>query len=330
MEKLISIIMPVFNAGMFLAPCLDSILNQTDLNWELIAINDSSTDGSLEILETYARKHEKIKVLTQKKLGIVAALRNGYSQAKGDLITRMDADDLMPKDKLKLLRKHCDPGEIATGKVKYFSDGQVGLGFQNYERWINNTMESREWYSEMYKECIIPSAGWLIERVDFESIGGFDSEMLPEDYDLCFRMLGSDLSITPVHEIIHLWRDHENRTSRNDPTYFPLAYYNIKVQNFLKIHRDTSKNLLLWGAGRKGKVIAKELLKRDIKFTWATSNEKKHGVHIYGHVVVDLEREDLTSQQTIIGISSPIDKLQIYTVLREKKLKEVEDYFWFC
>ena len=65
----VSLIMPVYNVGKYLAECLDSIINQTYKNFELIAVNDGSTDNSLAILEDFAKKDKRIKVITQKNAG---------------------------------------------------------------------------------------------------------------------------------------------------------------------------------------------------------------------------------------------------------------------
>ena len=97
--------MPVKNAGTYLKPCLDSILAQTYTNWELIAVNDGSTDGSAEVVSKYANENSNIHVVDSEGKGIVAALRNGYGLSSGEWIHRMDSDDLMPAEKLQLLIK---------------------------------------------------------------------------------------------------------------------------------------------------------------------------------------------------------------------------------
>ncbi|MFT5305150.1 MAG: glycosyltransferase involved in cell wall biosynthesis, partial [Chitinophagales bacterium] len=100
---LISIIMPVKNAGPFLEACLDSIQNQSYKNYELIAINDHSSDNSLEILHNYVHCFASLLVLNNNGLGIIDALKTGYAAQNGQFITRMDADDSMPPKKLEYL-----------------------------------------------------------------------------------------------------------------------------------------------------------------------------------------------------------------------------------
>src|SRR3990167_2794091 len=98
-SKLISVVMPVYNAGEFLVDAIESIRNQTYTNWELIAVNDGSTDRSLSILKRYARRDKRIKIINlSPNKGLATALNAGLTRAKGFYFARMDADDIsMPK-----------------------------------------------------------------------------------------------------------------------------------------------------------------------------------------------------------------------------------------
>ena len=111
-NPLISILMPVKNAGLFLDECLNSILEQSYSKWELIAVNDNSTDNSLNLLNIHAKKDKRIKVLKNKGKGIIDALRSAYKQSQGEFISRMDADDLMAVDKLKVLKNNIPGGNL--------------------------------------------------------------------------------------------------------------------------------------------------------------------------------------------------------------------------
>lgn len=117
-QPLISIVMPVRNAEAFLSNCLDSILNQTHTNWELLALDDHSTDKSLHILRSYQKKDKRIKVFSNKKqLGVSKTANKLIKKAQSKWIARMDADDIMlPKRlefQLKTLQKH--PSVIVLG-----------------------------------------------------------------------------------------------------------------------------------------------------------------------------------------------------------------------
>jgi glycosyltransferase involved in cell wall biosynthesis len=323
--------MPVKNAEPYLRPCLESIASQSNADWELIAVNDGSEDRSETILLEFASNRPNVQVINNKGTGIVDALKLAYAYSNGDYVHRMDADDIMPVNKLKMMLDAWRPNSIVTGKVKYFSDKWlVSLGFQNYESWLNRLMDSENIWQDVYMECTLPSPAWLMHRDDFESLGAFNSDLLPEDYDLCFRVYKSGLKVIHLKNIIHLWRDSQNRTSRKLPVYFPMAYYPLKVHYFLDIDRNSEKPLLVWGAGKKGKRMAQLLKDRSQYFLWATANEKKIGADIYGTIIQDINALNLVDYQIIIAVSSPEDKPKIQLQLNSFGVTKSKDYFWFC
>lgn len=329
--KLISILMPVKNAGEFLKPCIDSIINQTFSDWELIAVNDGSTDGSDAVLKRYEMQDQRITTFDSVGIGIVDALRAAFSTSRGEVIHRMDADDLMPSSKLEKLLVNLENGSLSTGRVKYFRDDQVvGEGFRNYENWLNSVWKSGNGWKDVYIECPIASPAWLMYRQDFERIGGFSSELMPEDYGLAFRVLEYGLKVNFLDEVVHLWRDSSERTSRNEKKYFPTAYYPLKVKYFLKLSYDKTKPLLLWGAGKKGKQVAKLLLDREIDFQWVTNNENKLQVPIYNIRLKRSSEVDVSNSQSILVISGPKDKEDVAANFINKNLVLGKDYFWFC
>jgi len=95
----VSVLMPVYNAQDFLAEAIECILAQTFTDWELICVDDGSTDASLAILHTYADRHASIRVITRPNTGIVGALNDGLDLASGEYIARMDADDWCENDR---------------------------------------------------------------------------------------------------------------------------------------------------------------------------------------------------------------------------------------
>lgn len=330
-EKYVSIIMPMKNTERYVEECILSIINQSYPYWELIIVNDHSTDKSVDIIQKIIRGEHRISLINNDLHGIINALKKGYSASIYSLIHRMDADDIMPVNKLKLLIEHWREGAIVTGQVQYFSnEWLVGLGFQNYQRWINELMVQGNLWQDIYMECPIPSPAWLIHKEDFEKIGGFNSDLLPEDYDLCFRAYKHHIKTICISEVVHKWRDSQNRTSRKLPIYFPMNYYALKVHYFLEIDYNPQKRLLLWGAGKKGKRIAQLLLEKSTPHDWYTDNCKKQGVRIGN---IELEKEfpiNINDYQLIIAVSSPEEKPSIQYILNENNLKKGEDYFWFC
>lgn len=93
MAPKISIIVPVYNVEKYLSTCLDSLINQTLKDIEIICINDGSTDNSLNILNEYVKKDERIKIISQENQGLSMARNNGLKEAKGEYISFIDSDD---------------------------------------------------------------------------------------------------------------------------------------------------------------------------------------------------------------------------------------------
>src|SRR5579871_2870885 len=90
----VSVLLPVYNGERFLAAAVRSVLEQTFSDFELIAIDDGSTDGSRAILEDFARRDARVRVISRPNSGIVGALNDALAQARGEFAARMDADDL--------------------------------------------------------------------------------------------------------------------------------------------------------------------------------------------------------------------------------------------
>ena len=308
-NPLISILMPVKNAAPYIEECIQSIIEQTFTNWELIAINDHSTDSSENIIRKHSALDTRIKLHHNIDSGIINALKLAYSKSNGSFITRMDADDIMNPNKLSALLNHLQvkgKGWVVTGCVKYFSSKkQLNEGYQQYENWINALTKKENNYTEIYKECVIPSPCWMLNKDDLDKIGGFNSSIYPEDYDLAFRMYYGGIQITGVKDVLHLWRDYPERTSRNDPNYSNNAFPLIKTHYFLKHELKNNEDLILWGAGKKAKAIAKIFIEKKVIFRWITNNPKKIGKHIYGQKIINTDNILISdNSQVIIAIAS--------------------------
>tara|TARA_B110000902_G_scaffold3835_1_gene4415 strand:+ start:3144 stop:4148 length:1005 start_codon:yes stop_codon:yes gene_type:complete len=328
----VSIITPVKNGAQFLVECLDSIVNQTHQNWELLIVNDSSTDETQSILEEYAQQDNRIVVSQNKGKGIIDALITGYEKSAGEFITRMDADDIMTPNKLELLTKKLiekGKGYLATGFVNYFSETELGQGYFNYQEWLNGLSQTESNFDNIYKECVIPSPCWMVFREDFEASGGFNSNLYPEDYELTFRFYKQELKMVAVKEVIHHWRDYATRTSRTDSNYADNYFIQLKLNYFLELDYDNSRELELWGAGKKGKEVARFLIEKGIEFDWLSNNDKKIGKEVYGVILKDsISALEIGTPQILIAVGSMDYNREIKKALNSKNLKPNIDYFF--
>ena len=136
---MISIIVPVYNVASYLPQCLDSLVNQTYRDIEIICVNDGSTDGSLAILQEYAQKDERIKVIDQPNQGLSGARNTGNLHARGEWTMYVDSDDWVDT--------HCC--ETLIHEVTASTD----LCFFNYTR--------------EFKKCSVPQFIYKKDRIDF-------------------------------------------------------------------------------------------------------------------------------------------------------------------
>lgn len=331
-NPLISILIPFKNTEAFITECVNSILKQSYTNWELLIVDDNSTDSSYKMVNAFA--DDRITLLKNNGSGIIDALRLAFKSSKGDLITRMDSDDVMTTNKLEVLaggllkygKKH-----VALGLVNYFAKTGVKDGYKNYEIWLNTLTKTGANYSEIYKECVIPSPCWMVYRDDLIACNAFNPNTYPEDYDLAFRFYKQGFKCIPCGEILHNWRDYSSRASRTDAHYAENHFIPLKLNYFLELDFNPNKTLVLWGAGNKGKTIAKYLIKKEIPFDWICDNPNKIGHNIYGKVLKSVVvLKQVKNTQSIITVANKTAQIEILAHLKKLDKKNIEDYVFFC
>ena len=329
-ENLISIVMPAKNAEQFIGETIHSIRAQTHRNWELIAVDDHSEDATPSILREISQKDPRIKLYPNEGQGILPALQTAVKHIRGAFITRMDADDIMPEDRLSLqldLLKKSGRGNVCTGPVKYFTTAkEQGNGFKKYETWLNSLCKNNNHYAHIYKECVIPSPAWLMYTSDFNEVGGFDGLEYPEDYDFVFRLYEAGITTVSTRDVVLHWRDHPARASRNLEQYRDQTFFKLKWKWFKKLDWKPERPLVLYGAGPKGKKLAREIIDTDMPFIWVSGNSKKTGHYIYDTLVQpETTVHELDKPQIIVAISSPASLRTL-----SKKLREMDSVYYFC
>lgn len=125
-SPVISVILPVYNAEKYVAEAVESILSQSFTDFELILIDDGSTDGSLNILRRYAARDQRIFLISRENMGLVATLNEGIDIAKGEFIARMDADDIAVPERFRLQHDLLTSGryDICGAAVQCFGQNE--------------------------------------------------------------------------------------------------------------------------------------------------------------------------------------------------------------
>lgn len=214
---LISVVMPVYNEQRYLAQALDSVLNQTYQNIELVVVDDGSVDGTKEILARYEKADQRLRVYSQINSGISNALNKGVKLARGDYIARMDADDVCRPDRLKLqiaflLENELD---IVGGGINRFNDSQNKLKYYPLD---NAAVKSAILvWDEAFAHPAVLVSKKLLKKYNYISF--FDGI---EDMHLWMQMaLDSDIKMGNVPSVVLDYRRHnEQVTKKKDKSWF--------------------------------------------------------------------------------------------------------------
>ncbi|MBT8272252.1 MAG: glycosyltransferase family 2 protein, partial [Bacteroidia bacterium] len=202
---------------------------------------------------------------------------------------------------------------------------------RSYEQWLNRLTETGQNYSEIYKECVIPSPCWMIYREDLIKSGAFEPDRYPEDYDLTFRFYANRMTCIPCSEVLHHWRDYASRTSRTHEHYSQNYFLDIKLHYFLKLDHQKNRPLVIWGAGFKGKSIAKSLIEFEIPFDWICDNPNKIGRKIYDKPLKPFKYlASVNDPQSIITVANAEAQIEIRAYLADQHMQPMQDYFFFC
>jgi glycosyltransferase involved in cell wall biosynthesis len=263
----VSILLPCRDAAPYLPDTIASIQAQSFQNIEIIAIDDGSTDETPAILAAWAAEDPRVTVIRQEAAGIVPALQRAVGVSRGDILVRMDADDVAYSTRIgkqvELLDEN--PGIGACGTlVRYFPRQDVQGGAQRYEAWINTLIEHDDIVRDIFVECPIAHPTLAIRRSVLEQVGGYRDEEWPEDYDLVFRMWRGGVRMAKVPEVLLRWRERPDRTSRSHERYSEDAFRRCKVHYLKAALLNGHEGVVVWGAGPVGKAFALELRQQDV------------------------------------------------------------------
>lgn len=161
----ISVIIPVYNNEMYICRCLDSVLMQTYTNYEIIIIDDGSTDGSGAICDQYQKNHKNIHVIHQRNMGLASSRKTGIENANGKYVTFIDSDDYVSRELLEYLYNYIEDYDIITcaHTVISASKERAKIPFKEEYRDIQNTEQMiRMFFEEKYIEA--SAWGKLVKR----------------------------------------------------------------------------------------------------------------------------------------------------------------------
>ncbi len=213
----ISVLMPVYNAQRYLAQAVESILQQTFGDFEFLIVNDGSTDRSLKILQHYAKRDDRIRLISRPNAGYLSALNTMLHLAQGEFIARMDADDIaMPErfaHQVEFLRQH--PDVVCIGGAQEMID-EAGWFLYHYLA-AEEDAEIQRLALAGITPINHPSA--MMRRLAVLQVGGYDpSTYLAEDLDLWLKLgeIGklANLSETTIKYRLHSYSESERKQTQ--------------------------------------------------------------------------------------------------------------------
>ena len=268
---LISILLPVYNAQQFLEDCLRSIQHQSYRNFEVVMVDDGSTDNSPRILSEFAQQDSRFRVLPlSKNGGIVAALNHGLKNCHGEWIARMDADDIMQPQRLEIQRQYCadhPETDVLGAKVSIFrDDSELTVGQKRYRDWSNSLLTDAEIKREIFAESPIMHPTFFLRRAYYQEITGYHDNPWAEDYDFLLRAYINKARFAKNPEVLVDKRDSPTRLARTDARCKRKAMFRAKAHYFAEKQwfKDDQATLIA-GSGSSGRMACNALVKKGVK-----------------------------------------------------------------
>ena len=288
----VSIILPVRNAAQTLGPALESLQHQTFTDFEIVAIENGSTDDTATVLAQFSSREPRLRVLTLPSPGLPQALNAGLAAARGELIARMDADDeaLPRRLELSVAALEADAGLSGVGTQVEITrhDRPVSPNLQRYQQWLNSLTTPELLFRERYLESPLCHPSVLIRRTALEAMNGWRAGPFPEDWDLWLRLLESGHSLRAIEPVLLRWKDHDRRATREDPRYSERAIVTLKAEHLMK--RFAGQPVSICGAGRVGRQLVRLFNAQSLKVSELFSVNPRHqGQQIHGARVLHFD-----------------------------------------
>jgi len=323
-------VLPFYNAASTLDEAVRSIRNQTLSEWELLLFDDGSLDESPEIANRFAQEDARIHVMKSHHVGFVEALRISCDAARGELIARMDADDVSCPERLakQVMLVRNRPGVALCGTSVFPLGKRLGSGRVRYERWLNALITPEDMVRDLFVECPVAHPTFLMRRADLYAVGGYVDRGWAEDYDLVMRLWEAGKGLAKVPEPLLGWRDEPSRLSRRDPRYSLRSFRNLKRHYLFSTYLAGRTQFYQWGAGEVGKLWLREWGRR-APCAVVDINPRKIGRMIHGTPVIGQEElPGPRSTFTIVAVGAPNARMQIRGWFGRRGYKELEDYLF--
>ena len=300
--------MPCYNASGTVARAISSIQSQTFSSWELIVIDDGSTDDSADIIAKLAKNEPRIHLESRNHQGVVAATNHGLAMARGRLIARMDADDVSRPDRLArqvdTLTSHPELGAVSC-LAHFAGNTATAAGYAHHVKWANECLSSEQIELNRFIDLPVPHPTLMFRQLLLGLYGDYSDGVFPEDYEIVLRWISHKIKIGKINEVLFDWYDPPTRLSRNDNRYDMAAFHACKapyLAQAIAASGCADRELWIAGAGRPARKCA-----RPLEDVWKQASgfididPRKIGRVIHGSPVVSLDDLPCIQQAVIVS-----------------------------
>ena len=258
---LLTIIVPVYNVEQYLSKCLDSLLSQDIVadHYEIIVVNDGSTDNSLTIAEEYAQKYQNIKVITQKNRGLGGARNTGIRHATGKFLWFVDSDDYIESNVLRELLDFTEQKNIEILRFNYEAVRENGSIIAKKNNSLHSIVYSKDIVTG--EEFLSKQLGWACYVVmflfDTEFIKKnefyFDENIYFEDVEWLVKVLLTTKKICSLNKVVYYYLQRVGSITQSVSVEKKEKVYKDKlyILSFLQLMttKTTDKNVKKWLSG---------------------------------------------------------------------------------
>jgi glycosyltransferase involved in cell wall biosynthesis len=285
----VTVILPARNAGQTIDLALSSVLGQTFDDFEVLALDDGSTDDTAARMQAWRARDARVRVVSTGGLGLIGALNLGLQHALGELIARMDADDeSLPtrfEKSVAALDAHPDWAGVGTGVEIVRADRPPSPNLQAYGRWLSSLTSPELVFRDRFIESPLCHPSMTLRRRALVDAGGWRDGPFPEDWELWLRLLERGEKLSCLPEVLHRWTDHDRRLTRTDARYALERHLSLKADYVSRVLKG--RPVTLWGATDTGRALSKALTANGLTVVrFVELNAKKIGQTIHGVPVI--------------------------------------------
>ena len=345
----VSVVMPVRDALPYLDEAVESVLGQTLPDLELVAVDDGSSDGSLDRLRAWHERDPRVRLLSSRGTGIVSALNLGIRAAGSSLVARMDADDVCAPDRLAVQVERMEAMRLdVVGSGAWMVSADPLPGLEAYHRWVASLTDPEAVSlgclveSPLVHSSVLARRDLLLshpyrtagEAILAPGIPPHDGSTWPEDYDLWLRLIRAGGRIANVPRPLVGVRSHPSRSTLSGG-FTVAAMARLKLDHLLATALSGRPPVVIQGAGRHGKMWLRMLRSASVPVVALLDvSARRQGRRVDGVPILPVEELPGLARVLVVvavGQKGPnTRRSEVRAQLGPMGLVEGRDYLFVC